>query len=185
VVNLTHITHQAAEFGLTRVMSSRKGRIACAFLAAILCSSCGHSYKGYQTRAYTVRGQTYHPMSVERALTYEETGTCSWYNESSFFGLMRGTTSLGEKVMPWDLIGAHKTLPLPCLVKVTNVKTGKSVTVRINDRGPFIAGRVLDLSPRAAKKIGFYDKGLTTTHLEVLSVGDGSYKRSKRRGWFF
>ncbi len=154
-------------------------------LGTLALVSCGHSYNGYQTRSYTVRGQTYHPMSVEQALTFEETGTCSWYNESSFFGLMRGTTSLGEKVMPWDLIGAHKTLPLPCLVKVTNVKTGHSVKVRINDRGPFIAGRTLDLSPRAAKKIGFYDKGLATTHLEVLSVGDGSYKRSKNHGWFF
>lgn len=154
-------------------------------LGLLALASCGHSYRGYMTRPYTVRGQTYHPMSVEQALTYEETGTCSWYNESSFFGLKRGTTSLGEKVMPRDLIGAHKTLPLPCVVKVTNVSTGRSVKVRINDRGPFIAGRCLDLSPRAAKKIGFYQKGLTTTHLEVLSVGDGPYKRSKRRGWFF
>jgi rare lipoprotein A len=148
-------------------------------------ASCSSGYRGYMTRAYTVRGQTYHPMSVAQALTFEETGTCSWYNESSVFGLKRGTTSLGEKVMPWDLIGAHKTLPLPCLVKVTNLNTGKSVKVRINDRGPFIAGRHLDLSPRAARKIGFYGQGLTTTHLQVLSVGDGSYQRSKRHGWFF
>lgn len=150
-------------------------------------TSCGFSrpsgYQGYQTKPYTVRGQTYHPMSVAAALDFEETGTCSWYNESSFFGLKRGTTSLGEKVMPWHLIGAHKTLPLPCLVKVTNLETGKSVKVRINDRGPFIAGRHLDLSPRAAKAIGMYRQGLTTTHLEVLSVGDGSYRRS-RRGWW-
>jgi len=154
-------------------------------LGVLVFASCGHSYRGYMTRAYSVRGHTYHPMSVGQALTYKETGTCSWYNESSFFGLKRGTTSLGEKVMPWDLIGAHKTLPLPCVAKVTNLKTGQSVIVRINDRGPFIAGRCLDLSPRAAKIIGFYDKGLTTVRLEVLSVGDGSYKRSKHRGWFF
>ena len=163
----------------------RTSACAGAVLLSALLASCGNSYRGYMTRSYTVRGQTYHPMSVARALTFEETGTCSWYNESSFFGLKRGITSLGEKVMPWDLIGAHKTLPLPCLVKVTNLNTGKSVKVRINDRGPFIAGRHLDLSPRAAKKIGFYGKGLTTTHLEVLSVGDGPYKRRKRHGWFF
>ena len=119
------------------------------------------------TRSYTVRGQTYQPMSVDAALDFEETGTCSWYNESKFFGLKRGTTSLGEKVMPWHLIGAHKTLPLPCLVKVTNLENGKSVKIRINDRGPFIADRVLDVSPRAAKKLGFRDDGLTTTHMEV------------------
>ena len=158
-------------------------------VAALLLSSCGVSrpsgYRGYQTKSYTVRGQTYHPMSVEQALDFEETGTCSWYNESSFFGLKRGTTSLGEKVMPWHLIGAHKTLPLPCLVKVTNLQNGRSVKVRVNDRGPFIAGRHLDLSPRAAKKIGFYGDGLTTTRIKVLSVGDGSYKRSRRSWWPF
>jgi rare lipoprotein A len=136
------------------------------------------------TRSYTVRGQHYQPMSVQAALDYDATGTCSWYNESTFFGLLRGTTSLGEKVMPWHLTGAHKTLPLPCLVKVTNVNNGKSVKIRINDRGPFIPGRILDVTPRAAKKLGFYDKGLTTTRVEVLSVGDGSYKRKKRRGFF-
>lgn len=152
----------------------------------LLCSSCvsrPSGYKGYQTRSYTVRGQTYHPMSVETALDFEETGTCSWYNESSWLGLKRGNTSLGEKVMPWHLIGAHKTLPLPCLVKVTNLKNGRSVKIRINDRGPFIAGRHLDLSPRAAKKLGFRDQGLTTTHIKVLSVGDGSYK-CRKRGWW-
>jgi rare lipoprotein A len=162
------------------------GLLAC---AALLLTSCGLSrpsgYKGYQTRSYTVRGQTYHPMSVEEALDFEETGTCSWYNESTFFGLKRGTTSLGEKVMPWHLIGAHKTLPLPALVKVTNIENGRSVKVRINDRGPFIDGRCLDLSPRAAKKLGFRDQGLTTTHMEVISVGDGSYKRKKRGWWPF
>ena len=154
-------------------------------LGLLALASCGSSYRGYMTRSYSVRGQTYHPMSVKQALVYQETGTCSWYDESSFFGLVRGTTSLGEKVMPWDLIGAHKTLPLPCVAKVTNLNTGQSVKVRINDRGPFIAGRCLDLSPRAAKKIGFYGKGLTTIHLEVLSVGDGTYQRRKSRGWFF
>ncbi len=155
--------------------------------AVLVCTSCfsrpgGHD--GYQTRSYTVRGQYYQPMSVDAALDYEETGGCSWYNESSFFGLRRGTTSLGEKVMPWHLTGAHKTLPLPCLVKVTNLENGKTVKLRINDRGPFIPGRILDVTPRAAKKLGFYDQGITTTKVEVISVGDGSYKR-KKRGWFF
>lgn len=157
-------------------------------VAVFICTSCFSrpgGYDGYQTRSYTVRGQTYHPMSVDEALDFEETGTCSWYNESKFFGLKRGTTSLGEKVMPWHLIGAHKTLPLPCLVKVTNVENGKSVKIRINDRGPFIGNRVLDVSPRAAKKLGFKGQGLTTTHMEVISVGDGSYKRKKKRFFFF
>jgi rare lipoprotein A len=166
---------------------SKRILIACAGAVLLPLSSCSSrpgGYDGYMTRSYTVRGQTYQPMSVDAALDFEETGTCSWYNESKFLGLKRGNTSLGEKVMPWHLIGAHKTLPLPSLVKVTNLENGKSVKIRINDRGPFIPNRVLDVSPRAAKKLGFRDKGLTTTHMEVISVGDGSYKR-KRRGWFF
>jgi len=149
------------------------------------CVSRPGGYEGYMTRGYHVRGQSYQPMSVDAALGHEETGTCSWYNESKFFGLKRGNTSLGEKVMPWHLTGAHKTLPLPCLVKVTNLENGKSVKLRINDRGPFIAGRHLDVTPRAAKKLGFYDQGLTTTKLEVLSVGDGKHKRKSRRFLFF
>lgn len=163
-------------------------RLAVIFgLAVFALSSCARpgGYDGYMTRSYTVRGQHYQPMSVDQALDYDETGVCSWYNESSFLGLKRGTTSLGEKVMPWHIIGAHKTLPLPCLVKVTNVRNGKSVKVRINDRGPFIAGRLLDVSPRAAKKLGFKGQGLTTTRVEVISVGDGSYKRKKKRFFFF
>jgi rare lipoprotein A len=163
-------------------------RLAAVCSVAVLfftsCFSRPGGYDGYMTRGYSIRGQQYQPMGVSAALRFEETGTCSWYNESSFFGLKRGTTSLGEKVMPWHLTGAHKTLPLPCLVKVTNLRNGNSVKVRVNDRGPFIPGRVLDVTPRAAKKLGFYRDGLTETHIEVLSVGDGSYKR-KKRGWFF
>ena len=124
-------------------------------------------------------------MEVSDALGYKETGGCSWYDESSFFGLKRGTTSLGEKVRPWHLTGAHKTLPLPSLIKVTNLENGKSVKLRINDRGPFIAGRHLDVTPKAAKKLGFYEDGLTTTQIEVLSVGDGRYRRKAKRGFLF
>jgi rare lipoprotein A len=172
------------------VIAQRKSAITLALviLLPLLMNSCFSrpgSYKGYMTRGYTVRGQSYQPMSIQEALDYKETGTCSWYNESSFFGLKRGTTSLGEKVMPWHLTGAHKTLPLPCLVKVTNVQNGRSVKIRINDRGPFIPNRILDVTPRAAKKLGFYGKGLATTRVEVLSVGDGSYKREKRGWWPF
>lgn len=160
--------------------------IGCALLLPLVIS-CAYpgGYSGYMNRPYTVRGQSYQPMSVQSALDYDETGICSWYNESSFFGLKRGNTSLGEKVMPWHLTGAHKTLPLPCMVKVTNVKNGKSVKVRINDRGPFIPNRIIDITPRAAKKLGFYNQGLVHTRVEVLSVGDGSYKRKKRRFLFF
>ena len=157
-------------------------------MAAFFCTSCFSrpgNHEGYQKSPYHVRGGHYQPMGVDEALDFEETGGCSWYNESSWFGLKRGTTSLGESVMPWHLTGAHKTLPLPCLVKVTNLENGKTLKVRINDRGPFIPGRILDVTPRAAKKLGFYDQGITTVRIEVISVGDGSYKRKKKSNWFF
>lgn len=162
----------------------RGALLAACGLAVVSCASRPEGYDGIMTRSYTVRGQTYHPMSVEQALGYRETGICSWYDESSWLGLRRGNTSLGERVMPWHLTGAHKTLPLPCVVKVTNLRNGRSVKLRLNDRGPFIAGRHLDVTPRAAKKLGFREQGLTETRLEVLSVGDGRHKRKSRRGWF-
>ena len=151
----------------------------------VSCSSRPEGYSGYMTRSYTVRGHSYQPMAVEEALGHSETGVCSWYDESSFFGLKRGNTSLGEYVQPWHLTGAHKTLPLPCLVKVTNLENGKTLKVRINDRGPFIPNRHLDVTPRAAKKLGFHEDGLTRTRIEVLSVGDGRHKRKTKRSFLF
>lgn len=159
--------------------------VCASFLFLAACFSRPEGYKGYQTRSYTVRGQTYQPMSVQEALDFEETGTCSWYNESKFLGFKRGTTSLGEKVMPWHMTGAHKTLPLPCVVKVTNLANDRTVKVRLNDRGPFIGDRILDVTPKAARKLGFKDKGLATVQIEVVSVGDDGYKKKRRRFWFF
>jgi rare lipoprotein A len=170
-----------------KTMRSRFFLISRMVLCALFLNSCAHpsGYNGYMTRSYTVRGQTYHPMSVEQALGYKETGECSWYDESSFFGIKRGTTSLGEKVQPWHLTGAHKTLPLPAWVKVTNLENGKSVKVRINDRGPFIPGRHLDVSSRAANKLGFKESGVTRTQLEVLSIGDGKYSSTPKPHFLF
>jgi len=156
-------------------------------LAFSSCASPG-GHNGYMTRSYTIRGQHYQPLSVEQALHYDETAIASWYDESKFFGLKRGNTSLGEKVMPWHISGAHKTLPLPSIVKVTNLENGKSLKIRLNDRGPFIPGRHIDVTPRAAAKLGFKDQGLTRARVEVLSVGDGKYKRKaprKKRFLFF
>ncbi|MGJ8697182.1 MAG: septal ring lytic transglycosylase RlpA family protein [Verrucomicrobiaceae bacterium] len=146
--------------------------------------SCGGGYEGYQTRGYTIRGIHYQPMSVEAALDYSDEGIGSWYNESKLFGLVRGDTSLGEKVMPWDISAAHKTLPIPCRVKVTNLENGKTLKMRVNDRGPFIPGRIIDVTPRAASKLGFRDQGLAQVRVEVISVGDGPYKRKARRDWW-
>lgn len=151
--------------------------------SAFLFSSCASpsGYDGYMNRPYTVRGQHYRPMSVNQALSYNEVGVASWYNESKWFGFKRGNTSLGEKVQAWHVTGAHKTLPLPCRVKITNLENGKSLKIRLNDRGPFIPGRIIDVTPRAAKKLDFHKDGLTQVKVEVVSVGDGKYKRKARR----
>ena len=154
-------------------------------LASVFFVSCGSSYTGYMQKPYTIRGERYHPMSVDAALSYEEVGIASWYDESSLFGLRRGNTSLGEKVMPWHISAAHKTLPLPCVVRVTNLSNGKSLKMRVNDRGPFIPLRIIDVTPRAAAKLGFKEKGLTQVKVEVVSVGDGKYKRKAGRSWFW
>lgn len=152
--------------------------------SSMLLVSCGGGgHKGYMTRSYTIRGVHYQPMSVSQALNYRQEGIASWYDESKFFGLKRGNTSLGEKVMPWHISAAHKTLPLPCVVKVTNLRNGKSLKMRVNDRGPFIPGRIIDVTPRAASRLGFKSKGLTRARVEVVSVGDGKYRRKVKRGW--
>lgn len=157
-------------------------------LAAIIIGVCScaapSGYDGYMTRSYTIRGINYQPMSVDEALYYDEEGEASWFDESTFFGLKRGNTSLGEKVMPWHVISAHKTLPLPCRVKVTNLENGRTLKLRVNDRGPFIPGRIIDLSPRGASKLGFKENGLTHCRVQVLSVGDGKYKRKAGRKKF-
>ena len=154
--------------------------------AAAVCvfTSCARpgDYKGYQMRGYDVRGRHYEPMSVEEALNYQETGTCSWYNESKFFGLKRGTTSLGEKVMPWHLIGAHKTLPLPSLVEVTDLESGKKIKVRVNDRGPFVDGRIIDLSKGAAEKLGIYRKGVARVRVRYLGPAPETGRRVAESG---
>lgn len=150
--------------------------------SAIWLSSCssspkGKDYPGYMTKPYTIKGHRYHPMSVETALSFEQTGIASHYNECSLWGLISGNTSIGEPVRPWHLHAAHPTLPLPCEVLVQSLKSGKSVKVRVNDRGPFIKNRIIDLSEQAAEKLDMKHHGLDKVRITVLSVGDGKWKR--------
>jgi rare lipoprotein A len=81
-------------------------------------------------------------------------GSASWY-------ALYSQTASGEQMNPAELTAAHRTLPFGTKLKVTNQKNGKSVIVRINDRGPFIKGRVIDLSKAAANKLGFVSSGVT------------------------
>jgi len=82
-------------------------------------------------------------------------GSASWY-------ALYSQTASGEPMNPADLTAAHRTLPFGTKLKVTNQKNGKTVIVRINDRGPFIKGRVIDLSKAAANKLGFISSGVTS-----------------------
>ncbi|MCX6974192.1 MAG: septal ring lytic transglycosylase RlpA family protein [Verrucomicrobia bacterium] len=130
--------------------------------------------KGYKTKPYSIRGIHYQPMQARQALGHVDTGICSHYDESGL--IFPGRTSTGEKIWPWTRAAAHKTLPLPCKIRITNLKNGRSTTVRLNDRGPFIAGRMLDVTTPVARELGFVNQGLTTVKIKVLSVGDGPYR---------
>ncbi len=119
---------------------------------------------------YVVYGKTYVPMSIEETRNYKETGIASWYGEETRKKNGGHMTANGEKFDPDKLSAAHKYLPLPVHVRVTNLETKRSIVVRVNDRGPFAHNRVIDLSAGAAKKLGFYEKGTARVSIEVVSL---------------
>lgn len=149
-------------------------RILVPALALLLLAGCASHYDGYKYKPYTIRGVRYHPMHPRQAVGHVETGTASHYSEH--FLIFPGKTAIGEKLWPWTRAAAHKTLPIPCLIRVTNLKNGKSVKVRVNDRGPFIRGRMLDVTKPVADELGFTRQGLTQVRIQVLSVGDGRHR---------
>ncbi|HET9651430.1 MAG TPA: septal ring lytic transglycosylase RlpA family protein [Usitatibacter sp.] len=119
----------------------------------------------YANRPYTVFGRTYVPVVNHDA--YRERGLASWYGRK-FHGQK---TSSGEPYDMFAMTAAHKTLPIPSYAKVTNVENGKSVVVRINDRGPFHSNRIIDLSYAAAKKLGILGKGSAMVEVERVFAG--------------
>lgn len=135
----------------------------------------GGSFEGYKYRPYTVRGIRYEPMHPRSAVGHVEEGIASHFDESRLV-VFPGKSAIGENQWRWTRAAAHKTLPLPCKIRVTNLRNGRSTVVRVNDRGPFIHGRVLDVTARVAKDLRFYHQGLTPVRLEVLSVGDGRHR---------
>lgn len=111
-------------------------------------------------KPYTIFGVTYYPLKSAKG--YREIGYASWYG--SEFG---NRTSMGTRFIPERVTAAHKTLPLPSRVRVTNLQNGLQVDVIVNDRGPFKKGRVIDLSRGAAKKIGL--SGVMKVKIEHLN----------------
>lgn len=114
---------------------------------------------------YSIKGVTYHPMSKAQASKFQETGKATWYG-GHFHGRKAAN---GSRYDVNGLTAAHKTLPFGTKVKVTNKANGKSVVVTITDRGPFAAGKIIDLTPRAFNAIGHTSSGVLNVHLKVVS----------------
>ncbi len=110
---------------------------------------------------YEIEGVAYFPEDYD---DYEETGMASWYGDD-FHGK---ATANGEVYDMGVLTAAHPTLPLPSMVRVTNLHNNKSVIVRVNDRGPYAKNRVIDVSEKAARILGFKDDGTTEVKIELL-----------------
>ncbi len=127
-------------------------------------SQAGYARRGtYKLgRPYTVRGQTYVPRHQPN---YDVVGLASWYG-NEFVG---SPTANGETFSDNRMTAAHPTLPLPSLVRVTNLSNGRQIVVRVNDRGPFVGGRIIDLSKRAAHALGYVRNG--TARVRVQYIG--------------
>ena len=119
-------------------------------------------------KSYSVLGKRYHVL--DSAHGYAEEGLASYYGKK-FHGRR---TSSQEVYDMYAFTAAHKTLPLPSFARVTNLDNGRSIVVRVNDRGPFHAGRVIDLSYAAAVKLGYRDRGTARVRVEALTEADGS-----------
>ena len=110
---------------------------------------------------YQVDGLWYYP---KEDYTYKEIGISSWYGPD----FHNGITANGELYDMHGLTAAHRTLPLPSVVRVTNLQNGRSLVLRVNDRGPFVNNRVIDVSMRAAQLLGFKDQGTTQVQVEIM-----------------
>ena len=119
---------------------------------------------------YVVKGKRYVPMSVKEAGKYRQKGIASWYGYETLRQKGGHMTANGEAFDPKGLNAAHKYLPLPIYVRVTNLENNRMIIVRVNDRGPFVRGRIIDLSAGAAKKLGFYKKGTTKVLVETIQI---------------
>lgn len=121
---------------------------------------------------YKIAGVWYHPKEDP---TYDQTGYASWYGKD-FHGK---ATANGEVYNMNALTAAHKTLPMPSYVKVTNLANNRSIVLRVNDRGPFVAGRLIDVSRRGAQLLGFQRQGVTRVRIQA-SDSKGKVRQATR-----
>ncbi len=129
--------------------------------------------RGGNPKSYKVFGKRYTVMNSSQG--YVERGIASWYG-TAFHGKK---TSNGETYSMYQMTAAHKSLPIPTYVQVKNLKTGKSIVVRVNDRGPFHQNRIIDLSYVAAKKLGIASTG--TGLVEVRSINPRTWNKDKHQ----
>ena len=123
-------------------------------------------------RPYRVMGQDFAPMTERKP--YKKQGVASWYGQR-FHGK---PTSTGETYDMYQMTAAHPTLPLPSYARVTRLDNGRSVVVRVNDRGPFLRGRLIDLSYLAASKLGYVGQGHAKVEVELLNPADAGKGRT-------
>lgn len=137
------------------------------FLYSILAFTFSHNaiagYKGHFKvgTPYEVAGRWYYP---EIDNNYDKTGVASWYGDK----FHKKKTANGEIFYKYKISAAHTTLPLPCMVKVTNLENNKSIKVKVNDRGPFKKDRIIDMSEKAAMELGFLNQGTANVRVEFL-----------------
>jgi rare lipoprotein A len=117
---------------------------------------------------YEVFGKRYYVMASSAG--WVERGTASWYGP----GFHAASTSLGEPYDMYAMTAAHKTLPIPAYAEVTNLRNGRKIVVRINDRGPFVGDRIIDLSYTAAAKLDFLTQGTAPVEVRVITPGQGT-----------
>lgn len=123
-------------------------------------------------RPYSVHGVTYVPAAAPE---YEAVGYASWYGSES-----GNRTANGERYRPRWVSGAHTTLPLPSYVEVTALTTGRTILVRVNDRGPFSSTRVIDLSRGAARLLGIEQAGRAAVHIRLVNPPERERARLRR-----
>ena len=126
-------------------------------------------------RPYQVQGRWYTP---EESYTYDETGIASWYGP----GFHNKKTANGERYNQRELTAAHRTLQLPSFVRVTNLDNGRSVVVRVNDRGPFAKSRIIDVSEKAAELLDFKRNGTGRVRVQVLPEASRQLAEAARQG---
>ena len=111
---------------------------------------------------YKIMGKWYYP---KEDYNYSEIGMASWYGDD----FHARTTANGEMFDMNSLTAAHRTLPLPSIVRVTNLENGRSLVLRVNDRGPYAKGRIIDVSKRASQLLGFHTQGTTKVRVEIMA----------------